>query len=67
MQNLTEAAAQKTKELVEVSTKDLAQWDLERAARMKELQKQTDEFEEATLSLKKISSHEPRIGPPCQG
>jgi hypothetical protein len=50
---LIEAAAQKTKELVEESAKESAQWDLARAARMKELQKQAEDFERATLNPKK--------------
>jgi hypothetical protein len=52
-EGLTEAAAQKTKELVEESAKESAQWDLERAARMKELQKQAEDFERATLNPEK--------------
>ena len=35
-ESLTEAAAQKTKELAEESAKESAQWDLERAARKKD-------------------------------
>ena len=52
-EGLTEAAAQKTKELVEESAKESAKGDLERAARMKELQKQAEDFERATLNPEK--------------
>jgi hypothetical protein len=55
-EGLTEAAAQKTKELMEESAKESAQWDLERAARMKELQKQTEEFKKAALSSETIKT-----------
>jgi len=55
-EGLTEAAAQKTKELVEESAKESAKGDLERAARMKKLQKQTEEFKKAALSSETIKT-----------
>jgi len=55
-EGLTESAAQKTNELVEQSAKESAKWDLERAARMKELQKQAEEFKKAALSSETIKT-----------
>ena len=49
-EGLTEAAAQKTKELVEESAKESANRDLKRDERLKDLQKQAKNFEKEILN-----------------
>ena len=49
-EGLTEAAAQKTKEIDDESAKQSVKWDLERAAQMKDLQKQAKDFEKELLN-----------------